>query len=91
MNIEMAINEKKEIVQLKDWVKLSVRSLDRVWTSTCVCAIIMPGLSVSLLLGGPFLEHNKMVIDLELRTCVDKTLNYDLLNPPTIPRPTKTK
>ncbi|KIK78068.1 hypothetical protein PAXRUDRAFT_36705 [Paxillus rubicundulus Ve08.2h10] len=34
-----------------------------------------------LLLGGPFLEHNKIVIDHEVHTCIDKDQNYDLLNP----------
>jgi hypothetical protein len=87
LNVEMAINEKKETVQLKEWVKLKLVSLDKLWTSKCVRAIVAPGLSVSVLLGGPFLKHNKIVIDLELRTCVEKTSGYDLLNPPQIPRP----
>jgi hypothetical protein len=35
-------------------------------------------------LGGLFLFSNSLVIDHQLRTCIDKKTGYDLLNPPTI-------
>jgi hypothetical protein len=43
----------------------------------------VPGLCVPLL-RGPFLSFNKLVIDHKLRTCIDKSTDYDLLNPPNI-------
>lgn len=42
-------------------------------------AIIAPNLCTPLLLGGPFLQHNGIVIDHQLCTCVVKEANYDLL------------
>lgn len=52
------------------------------YKSRTVHAIIAPNLCTPLLLGGPFLAHNKIVIDHELRTVIAKDDNYDLLNPP---------
>jgi len=49
-----------------DYVKLAIVSSDQSWSS-CVCrAIVAPGLCVPLLLGGPFLSFNKLVMDHEL-------------------------
>ena len=69
-------------------------STDQAWTSRVCRAILAPNLCVPLLLGNPFLATNGIVIDHELRTCIDKKNGYDLINPPAIkritikPRPT---
>ena len=52
-----------------------------VWTSKSVTALIAPGLCVPVILGLPFLIHNCIVTDHAAHTCIDKNLNYDLLNP----------
>jgi hypothetical protein len=72
-----------------EYVLLSPSSINHDWMSCTVRAIIAPGLTVSLLLGGPFLHHNCLVIDHETRTCIPKNSNYDLLNPPITAQPTK--
>jgi len=65
-----------------EYVLLSPSSINHDWTSRTICAIIAPKLAVPLLLRGPFLSHNCLVIDHESRTCIAKSANYDLLNPP---------
>ncbi|KAG1880280.1 hypothetical protein C8R48DRAFT_587911, partial [Suillus tomentosus] len=67
---------------LHHYVKIKPSSLNGDWTSRTVKAVIAPQLCASLLLGGPFLAHNRVVIDHELRTCIAKESLYDLLNPP---------
>lgn len=66
-----------------EYVHLSPSSVNYDWRSRTIRAIIAPNLAVPLLLGGPFLSHNCLLIDHEVRTCIDKTSDYDLLNPPT--------
>ncbi|KAG1897422.1 uncharacterized protein F5891DRAFT_1191864 [Suillus fuscotomentosus] len=65
-----------------EYVLLSPSSLNNDWTSHTIHAIVALGLSVPLLLGGPFLQHNYLVIDHETRTCISKNSQYDLLNAP---------
>ncbi|KAF8868392.1 hypothetical protein CPB84DRAFT_1857860 [Gymnopilus junonius] len=90
--ISVAISKgKKKIMSLSQYVKLSVTTLDNAWTSKTVHALIAPGLCMPIILGLPFLSHNKLIIDADARTCIDKTTGYDLLNlsvivPPPPPR-----
>jgi len=65
-----------------EYVLLSPSSINHDWTSRTIRAIVAQKLAVPLLLGGPFLSHNCLVIDHDLRTCIAKNANYDLLNPP---------
>jgi len=69
----------KDNFLLSHYVKLSCTSLDQNYTSRTVRAIIAPNLCTPLLLGGPFLQHNRIIIDHELRTCITKDADYDLL------------
>ncbi|KIK43352.1 hypothetical protein CY34DRAFT_40541, partial [Suillus luteus UH-Slu-Lm8-n1] len=89
--ITLALSQDKEAFFLSHYVKLSCSSLDHAYTSRTVRAIIAPKLCTPLLLGGPFLEHNRIIIDHELRTCIVKDTNYDLLRSPTTvaPRPAR--
>src|ERR1700720_4163413 len=50
-------------------------------------AVIAPSLCAHVVLGLPFLAHNKIVIDHDARTVIDKTTNFDLLNPKPVPPP----
>jgi hypothetical protein len=65
-----------------EYVLLSPCSINHDWTSCMIHAIIMPKLAVPLLLEGPFLSYNSLVIDHSSHTCIVKTLDYDLLNAP---------
>ncbi|KAG1802447.1 uncharacterized protein BJ212DRAFT_1304812 [Suillus subaureus] len=79
-NITLSGN-KKEAFLLLDYVKLACTSLDSCYTSCTVHAIMAPNLCTPLLLGGPFLHHNKITIDHENHTCLVKDMNYNLLCP----------
>ncbi|KAG2052512.1 hypothetical protein BDR06DRAFT_1009375 [Suillus hirtellus] len=85
--ISLAVSQSKPVL-LSHYIKLSCTSLDGLYTSQTVCAVITPNLCTPLLLGGPFLEHNHIVIDHQLCTCIAKDTNYDLLQAPV---PTQTK
>ena len=81
-------NEQKSRSELYKYVKLSLTSLDAVWTSNSVKALIVPNLCMPVILGLPFLIHNTIITDHAARTCVDKSSKYDLLNPlPVSPPP----
>jgi len=73
----------KDTFMFEDWVPLGIVSSDQAWSSRTVRAIVSPGLCVPLLLSGPFLS-NRLVMDHELHTCIDKSTNFDILNPPEI-------
>ena len=81
VSVTLALNnEPKEVRHFWEYVSLSLSSLNNAWSSRPVRAIVAPGLCSNILLGLPFLVHNKIVIDHEARTAVDKTCGFDLLN-----------
>jgi len=69
------------LFSFSEYVLLSPSSVNHDWTSRTIRAIVAPKLAVPLLLGGPFLSHNCLIIDHDSRTCIAKDSNYDLLNP----------
>ena len=75
---------------LTEYCKIKLLSVDSVWKSRVVKAIICPNLFTDLILGLDFLATNKVVVDAELRTAIAKDSNYDLLNP-IIPSPSPQK
>jgi len=75
-------NSSLSLFSFSEYVLLSPSSINHDWTSRTIRAIVAPKLAVPLLLGGPFLSHNCLIIDHESRTCIVKDANYDLLNPP---------
>ncbi|KAF7966713.1 hypothetical protein HWV62_37300 [Athelia sp. TMB] len=82
--IIMAMNngEQKTVI-LDTFVTLRLADPFLQWTSKPVRAILAPDLCVKILLSMPFLAHNKILVDAELRTATAKAANFDLLNPPT--------
>ncbi|KAG2739607.1 hypothetical protein P692DRAFT_20755199, partial [Suillus brevipes Sb2] len=91
-------NESSSSFSFSNYVLLSPSSVNHDWTSRTIRAIVAPQLTVPLLLGGPFLSHNSLIIDHDSRTCIVKGSEYDLLNPPvyntkktTIELPTRRK
>lgn len=71
---------------LSHFVKFKASSLDGLWTSRTVYAIIAPGLCMPIIFGLPFLEFNGIISDHSLRSCVHKKSGYNLINP-VIPLP----
>jgi hypothetical protein len=65
MPVELAMPKEgtKQIVYLSEWVKLKLYDPLGGWKSKTVCAMIAPSLCVPVILGGPFLAHNNIVVD----------------------------
>ena len=68
-----------EEVVVTEWVKLRTFSEDQRWTVRVVRAIVTLGLAYPVILGGPFLKSNKIVIDHELDCVTVKDNSYQLL------------
>lgn len=81
VTVAIAAGSKKRRITLTNYVKFTVTTLDNTWTSCTVHAIIAPGLCMSIILGLPFLEHNKIVADYADCSCIDKKTGYNILNP----------
>jgi hypothetical protein len=93
MPVELAMLAEgpKRIVELSEWVKLKLYDPSGTWQSKTVHAIVAPSLCVPVILGGPFLAHNNIVIDHAARTAIDKLSGFDLLNPKPSPPPPQPK
>ena len=73
--------EKKiEPVLLLHYILLSLSTVDNSWTSKAVRTVIAPGFCMKVLLGLPFLIHNRIVVDHELLSTIVKDTSIDLLN-----------
>ena len=63
-------------------MKLELK-LDRgLWKSEVHQMKVNKGLPFSIILGMPFLSSEKIVIDPDEQTAIDKCSGYDLINPP---------
>ncbi|PPQ73870.1 hypothetical protein CVT25_008502 [Psilocybe cyanescens] len=86
----------------REYVKLVLTSGNGSWASKTLYTKICDLLPVPIILGMPFLSSEQIVIDPENRTAIQKSSNYNLLNPqvperiwqpekftppPTLPRP----
>ena len=91
--VDITFSNRKKKTELYNYIKLSLTSLDSIWTSHFVKAIVTPGLCAPIILGLPWLTHNTIVTDHATHTCIDKTNSYDLLNPAHVvpPPPPKLK
>ena len=76
----IAINSQRHTFQLYDFVVLTLSSLNNAWTSHPIRALLAPDLCVNILLGLPFLKHNKIIIDHDSDIAIDKISGFDLLN-----------
>jgi hypothetical protein len=66
---------------LHEWVKLKPHDVDGHWMSRTVRTIVAPNLCTDVLLGIPFFTVNKLVMDFEIGTCIEKETGFDLLHP----------
>lgn len=82
--VVMAVGKEDKTFIFEEWGKLTVISMDQAWSSQTCRAIIAPNLSFPLILGGPFLASNQLVINHGTQMCIDKKNGYDLFNPPEI-------
>ncbi|KAF8218786.1 hypothetical protein L208DRAFT_1468115, partial [Tricholoma matsutake] len=69
---------------LMHFCRLLVQSLDAIWKSCAINAVICPNLHTDLILGLDFLVKNKIVVDAHLHTAIAKESGFDLLNPPNV-------
>ena len=69
----------EEEVIFSEWVKLRASSEDQRWTARVVRAIIAPKLAFPVILGGPFLKSNKIVIDHEFGKVTAKDAQFQLM------------
>lgn len=76
----LAIGDKKTYTEFHNYVYLQLSSLNNEWTSKPVRALIAPNLCNNILLGLPFLTHNKIVVDHDERTAIDKESGFNLLD-----------
>jgi hypothetical protein len=87
VHLAMDDNGKRLKIVLCEYVKLSLFDPSFIWFACSVHAIIAPGLCAPVILGLPFLESNRIVIDHELHTTLSKDSSYDLLNPDLFKQP----
>jgi hypothetical protein len=90
MSVEMAMpgEGKKQVVTMSEWVKLQLYDPLGGWQSKTIRAVIAPSLCSPVILGLPFLSHNKIIVDHQARTAIAKDSGFDLLNPkPPAPKP----
>ena len=76
----------EEEVVFSEWVKLRMDSIDQEWMACTVWAIMAPKLAYPVILGGPFLKSNKIVIDHEFGKVTAKDALYQLI-PQVLDRP----
>jgi hypothetical protein len=90
--IEVAITDdgKKSEILLHEFVLLSLVDPCMKWKAKKFCAIVAPNLCSPVILGLPFLKHNKVVIDHELQTVVPKGTRVNLADKDTSHRPKMT-
>ncbi|KAJ7182697.1 hypothetical protein C8R43DRAFT_869173, partial [Mycena crocata] len=84
-------DESSEPQYLTEYVKLRLVSKDQAWVSNTVRFVVAPRLCAPLILGLPWLARNKIVVDHDARTVIDKRCKFDLLNPPEPSGPPKRK
>jgi hypothetical protein len=83
----MQTGKEKVVVKLTEYVKLKLYDPNCWWFLKTVRAIIAPGLCSPVILGLPFLSHNRIVIDHHAQMAIDKTTGFDILNPVAPPPP----
>ncbi|KAF9074307.1 hypothetical protein BDP27DRAFT_1416195 [Rhodocollybia butyracea] len=66
---------------LMEFVSFKLSSLNGSFTSHLVPFLVAPSLCTQIILGLPWLSHNKLVIDYSTHTCTHRPSGYDLLNP----------
>ena len=87
VSVAIEDGKKKKKMKLYHYVKFAVTSVDNVWTSKVIHAIVAPGLCMPVILGLLFLIDNNIVTDHAQRSCIDKMTGYNILNPAPVKPP----
>lgn len=78
LRIRMAVGDSEN--ELKEWVKIKPYKKDMSWCLKSLRAVVAPNLCTSLLLDGPFLAANSIVLDHSVHTAIDKIAKVDILS-----------
>jgi hypothetical protein len=76
-----ANSENSSHVSLTHWVKLKLHDRNNLYSARTVRAIVAPNLCHEIILGLPFLSHNRIVVDAHECTAIDGNYMFDLLHP----------
>jgi hypothetical protein len=68
-------------VSLTHWVKLKLHDRNNWYSAHTVRAIVAPNLCHEIILGLPFLSHNRIIVNAHERTAIDSNCMFDLLHP----------
>ena len=81
--VNVAMGSSASIIRLTHYVVIEPSSLDQLFTSHRIHAVIVSGLCMPLILGLPFLTSNKVICNYADRTCLTTRISpaYDLLKP----------
>jgi len=69
----------EEEVMFSEWVKLRTSSEDQRWTARVVWAIVALKLTFPVILGGPFLRLNKIVVNHKFGKVTAKDAQFQLI------------
>jgi hypothetical protein len=82
MPITVALNDSTTRTRhLDSYIFPSVTSTDNMWNAIQTKALVMPSLCTTVLFGLLWLKRNKIVIDLDGRSAINKETGYNLLDP----------
>ena len=87
VSVTIKDGKKKKKMTLYHFVKFTVTSMDNIWTSKVIHALVASGLCMPIILGLPFLIHNNIVTNHAECSCVDKKTGYNFLNPALVSPP----
>lgn len=77
----VAIGGKQTEVSFSHVVKFRISDPSFMYMSRTVTACVAPQLSMSILLGMPFLSHNDILLSCKDHTAIYRNSGFDLLNP----------
>ena len=81
MDVAINLSENEKSVTLHKFVKLTLYDTSGEYWAKNVCAVVTLNLCCPVLLGLPFLSHNNIVVDHAEWTAIDKSQDFDPLNP----------
>ncbi|THG94211.1 hypothetical protein EW026_g7216 [Hermanssonia centrifuga] len=70
-----------DIRSSSEYVKLRVFNSDLSWLSISVLAVVVPDLCSPVILGLPFYNRNKLFVDPEFSTMIEKVTGRDIMSP----------
>ena len=81
VSLALKDSESRLVTTVPTYSLINPSTLDNRWTSRTCKAVICPSLCCDLVLGLPFLSHNRIVVDVYSRTAVAMDSNVNILDP----------